>query len=359
MTWGQRIFHHPFFIRLMHWEYWGMHYVYFPVYFYFLWLCIKSGGKYFFTAADPAIKNGGFLLESKKDIYDSLPEGFYPRTLFFKGGTDPETVLRQIRDNGFTFPLIAKPDIGMRGLAAKKLENWEEVSKIVPVYTVDFLIQEFIGYKKEAGVFYYRYPGEASGRISGIVSKEFLTVRGDGARSLKELLQSDKRFVLQVKALQKEYPDEMERVLAKGEIMELVPYGNHARGAKFIDDSHLADAELTKVINDFCLKVPEFYYGRLDIRYDNWEDFRKGEKFSVIELNGAGSEPTHMYDPRHSLVFAWKEIVRHYRIMYRIAVQNKKRGYAYMSFREGKNMFRDSRLFSKKLQAVHDQLLHH
>ncbi|MBI1342616.1 MAG: D-alanine--D-alanine ligase [Terrimonas sp.] len=354
----KRILHKPIFIQLLHWEYWSMPFVYFPTYFYFLWLCIRSGWKYFFTAADPLITYGGFLMESKKEIYDSLPTGYYPKTLFFKAGTDPGAVNSDVQRFGLQYPLIVKPDIGMRGLAAKKVEQVEDLMKFIPVFTIDFLIQEFVPYKKEAGFFYYRYPGEQEGRLSGIVSKEFLELVGDGKSTLLELLQSDKRFILQIPSLKKEYKDELDHVLKMGESRELVPYGNHARGAKFIDDSHLIDAELTAMIHSFCLQVPEFYYGRLDIRYDNWEDLRKGEKFSVIELNGAGSEPTHMYDPRHSLFFAWKEIIRHFKILHTISQRNHKRGFNYMNWSEGSRMFRASRRYSKRLRAVHESLLH-
>jgi hypothetical protein len=91
----------------------------------------------------------------------------------------------------------------------------------------------------------------------------------------------------------------------------------------------------------------------LDVRYDNWEDLREGKKFSVIELNGAGSEPTHMYDPRHSLFFAWKEIIRHWFLLWRISRMNYKRGHRYMTIKEFSGMMREHKVYVKKLEAVH------
>jgi hypothetical protein len=52
-------------------------------------------------------------------------------------------------------------------------------------------------------------------------------------------------------------------------------------------------------------QIPEFYYGRLDIMFTSWEDLAQGLNFSIVEVNGAGSEPTHIYDPKHSIFFAW------------------------------------------------------
>jgi hypothetical protein len=353
----KRILHQPFFIKLLHWEYWSMTSVYGLIYPIFLWLCIRSGWKFFFTAANPKIRYGGFLMESKKEIYDQLPQGLYPKTILVKPGTSSSAVIAEIKNKNMQFPLIAKPDIGMRGLAAKKIEAETDLAGCISKYDIDFLIQEFVPYENEVGIFYYRYPEHDKGFISGIVGKEFLTLTGDGKSTLNELLQSDKRFVLQIESLQKEYGEELNGILAAGEKKLLVPYGNHARGSKFLDFSDLIDEELISWVNSICRQVPEFYYGRLDLRYNNWGELKKGKNFSIIELNGAGSEPTHMYDPKHSLFFAWKEIVRHWILLWRISNKNHKRGFPFMTYSEGAKMFRDNKAYVKKLEAVHAALL--
>lgn len=358
MNFFQRILHKPFFIRLFHWEYWSMDAIYFPfIYPVYAWLVIRGGLKYFFVAANPLIKNGGFLMESKKEIYDQLPDGLHPKTLFFYTGVSPATVLEAIHKNNFFFPLIAKPDIGQRGLAVKKLQTEKDIEFVVGKYKVDFLIQEFIPFENEAGIFYYRYPGQEKGKISGIVAKEFLTVTGDGEKTLLQILRSHKRYALQIDSLKKEYKNELNIILKPGEKRLLVPYGNHARGAKFLDHSYMADTELENFIDGLLRQVPEFYYGRMDIRYNTWEELKQGKNFSIIELNGAGSEPTHIYDPKHSLFFAWKEIIRHCNILWRISILNQKRGFRFMPFKEGAVMFRSNREHRKKLKAVHQSLL--
>jgi hypothetical protein len=59
-------------------------------------------------------------------------------------------------------------------------------------------------------------------------------------------------------------------------------------------------------------------------------------------LNGAGSEPTHIYDPRHSLFFAWKEIIRHLDILFRVSRASQRvHGIATMRFWEGLKMLGD------------------
>ncbi|HEX4374165.1 MAG TPA: hypothetical protein VHZ50_12765, partial [Puia sp.] len=97
-----------------------------------------------------------------------------------------------------------------------------------------------------------------------------------------------------------------------------------------------------------CKSVPEFYYGRLDIKYNSWEELCEGKNFSVIELNGAGSEPTHIYDPKHSLFFVWKEVVRHWHLLFKISKMNaEQKKIKFMSTSEGLQMFRENSKYLK------------
>ena len=144
----------------------------------------------------------------------------------------------------------------------------------------------------------------------------------------------------------------MNIVLKEGEVLIIVPYGNHVRGAKFLDDSSLADEELTNTIDSICKKVKGFYFGRLDIRYNDWEELKQGKNFSIIELNGSGSEPTHIYDPRHSVFWAWKEIAKHWKILYRISKLNHQlQNVPYMTTRSGLDMFKQNSEYVKLLNG--------
>lgn len=353
MNWLQRIAHRPFFIKLLHWEYWSFNAVYMWIMPVWVYLSLRARSFFFFAAANPSIENGGFLMESKKKIYDIIPPQFYPRTIFFNTGTAVETVLQQIQEQHFTYPLIAKPDIGGRGRGVMKIYNEQELKNYIDSSPLDYLVQEYASQPSEVGIFYYRYPGEERGHISGVVKKELLSVTGDGSSTILDLLKKDKRFILQLPVLEKLYGADLNAVLVAGEEKELVPYGNHARGAKFLDDSHLVDEQMEHSIDAICKQVKGFYFGRLDVRYNTWEELRQGKNISIIELNGAGSEPTHMYDPTHSLFFAWKEIIRHWVILWRISRANHKKGIPYLSRREGLQMMRDNKAFEQKMGQLY------
>ena len=144
------------------------------------------------------------------------------------------------------------------------------------------------------------------------------------------------------------YSESLNDVLPANELKNLVPYGNHARGAKFIDLSHLADTQLNNTINTICSQIPHFYFGRMDIKYNDWNELKEGKHFSIIELNGAGSDPTHIYDPKHSIFFAWKEIIKHLNILSKISRINKeKMQLNYMSTKEGMEMLKANKAHVK------------
>ena len=110
-------------------------------------------------------------MESKKEIDALLPEKYKFLTLFFSFDTRPEIIIDGIREHKLNYPLIIKPDIGMQGKAVVKVNNGYELISAASRFTVDYIIQPFIPFPKEMGIFYVRYPDDkygASCLISGL-----------------------------------------------------------------------------------------------------------------------------------------------------------------------------------------------
>ena len=339
-----------YYTKLTNWEYWPFHFLYGPIYFYWFWLCIKARSFFFFNTSNPTIRYGGFLMESKKEIYDLLPKEIYPATILCNSSQAFEEIKKSMKLQQINYPVIAKPDIGLRGMSVALIQSEEDLFRYHSNCKVDYLIQAYIPWEDEVGIFYYRYPNEAIGKISGIVGKELLKVKGDGKSSIQQLVEKNDRFALQLEALLSMYGSEMKQVLKYNEEKLLVPFGNHCRGAKFIDLSSLADDKLQQTIDKICSSIPGFYFGRLDIKYNNWDDLCNGKNLSIIELNGAGSEPAHIYDPKHSLWFAWKVIIHHWKVLYKISKMNKeKNNLPYLTISEGLQMFKDN---SKHIKLI-------
>ena len=321
--------------KITHWEYWPFQVVYVPIYFLWVYYSLRAKSLFFFNASNPLIKNGGFMNESKKEIYDLIPQQYYPKTELINEAIAFERVAELVKVAQIQYPFIAKPDIGLRGSAVKKITSLNDLKQYHTKANFNYLIQDLIPYKNEFGIFYVRYPNQKEGKVTGIVAKEFLIVEGNGFDTIENLLQKNPRYAFQLKALQTELGTALNQILPLGEKLNLVPYGNHARGAKFIDASHLITAKLTNTIDKICQQIPEFYFGRLDVMYDNFADLENGNNFALVEVNGAASEPTHIYDPKHSLFFAWKELARHITYMYQISVINHSKGVPYLSHKAG------------------------
>jgi uncharacterized protein with NRDE domain len=339
--------------RTFNWEFWPMHLIYAPMYFYWFYLSARAGSLFFFSAANPGRKNAGFAMEKKSDSYAFLPPEYYPNTILCEQNTTPEALRTMLENKAIDFPLIAKPDIGERGTGVKLIKSFKELIDYSKCSSTDFLVQEFIDYPNEAGIFYSRLPGSQCGQITGIVGKQFLSLSGDGKSTMESLIKNKPRHLLHLKMLRELYGNQLGQILPKGEENILVPYGNHCRGAKFIDMSFMISEKLTSTIDKVCKQVPEFYFGRLDIKFHTWEELENAEKFSIIELNGAASEPTHMYDPKHSIFFAWKEIKRHWDLLYKISKANSgKKALSLMSTTEGMQMLRKHSKHIKGLSSI-------
>ncbi len=343
-----------FFLRLKSWEYWNSNIVYFPLMPYLLRLMIKCKSVFFFRVVNPGIEFGGFTMESKWKIQEDCGHAFFPKTLLID--KSKENSLLNL-PTGFSFPLILKPDIGGKGRGVFEISNEADFKQYFKACPVPFLIQEKISYPQEIGVFFVKNPDKDKGEVTGIVAKSFVSVIGDGTKTVLQLLEENPRFYLQLDKLKLIIkPEVLTKTLGKNETQILTEIGNHAQGSKFEDVSQLNSLKFTEVMNKIANTLPGFYFGRIDIRFTSWEKLERAEEFAIIEINGAGSEPTHIYDPKHSIYFAWKEIKRHWKMMAEIALQNSKNSHKGMSFREGIRLLRNHRktmnqitLFSKNL----------
>lgn len=341
------------YIKLSRWEYWNSYLVCVPIlpYLFFLW--VKARSAFFFNAANPGIAYGGFLMESKWLIHIDAPEGFFPHTVCVHPSHSFDDVWEQVQ-HSFQLPVIAKPDIGSQGRGVAIIHSRYQLMQYHQQSPVAYLVQEKINYPMEAGIFYVRMPGEATGQLTGIVQKEYIRVTGNGVRTLRELLMQQPRYLLQIKALERlSGTAAMNQVIANGEVHTVLDIGNHARGALFLNASHKITPQLTGIIDQLCRQFPGFYFGRLDIRFTSWEALEKGEAFAVIELNGAGSEPTHIYDPSTTLFSAWKEIMRHWKMIYTISSYHHSKGVPYLSCKAGIRLLLDHAAMNKKLAGFH------
>lgn len=321
-----------FWARLTQWEYWPFKLFYAPVICYFIYLAIKHRSLFFFTASNPSMECGGMFGEKKWDIFSMIPKKYYPKTFLIRAGEE-EKAIEAVSKTGY--PMIAKPNVGERGTWVKKIETENQLRDYIASCKVDFLIQELVDYPIELGVFYVRYPNEEKGKVTSIVRKSFLTVVGDGAHTINQLLAQNERALLTANLKSDLLRKVGNEIPEKGIEVLIEPIGNHCRGTQFLNDNWQITEELSDAFDKLAKQIPDFYYGRFDLKCRSYEDLTDLKNFKILELNGAGAEPAHVYQPGNSMINAYRDILWHFSVLSAISSQNKKRGFNYWSFKEG------------------------
>lgn len=335
----KRIIRSNFYVKLTNWEYWPFGILQFPVFFYYGWLSLRSRSLLFFTGSNPGIPMGGMFGESKYDILTKIPTHLKPNTIVIERDQSQEQILKILANHGFSFPLIFKPDLGERGYMVKRINSAEDIEQYIRQVRVRFLVQDLIDLPLEFGVFYARKPSEEKGRVVSIVMKEMLSVTGDGKSTLQRLILDKPRAKLQFEKLRASYADQLTSVIEPGKKLELVSIGNHALGTKFLNGNHLITDKLSSSFDTISKSIEGFYFGRFDLRCASLSDLENGN-VKIVELNGCGAEPAHIYDPDFKLVDAVFVLFRHWRTIFEIALENKKRGFRFAKFEEGKMYYK-------------------
>lgn len=339
-----------FFQRLTHWELWNFYVLYSPISFVWGWYCLKSRSIWFFSSSNPTITFGGFHGEGKKEMYDQLPPHLVPRTIYIMHDLPFDEVKKRIAGAGFKYPFIVKPDVGMKGILFRKIDNEEQLHKYHEKIPVEYIVQDLIDYPVEVSVFYYRHPTEEKGVVSGFIHKELLHVKGDGQSTLEQLIQKHPRAKFRYEEMKHRHGHRFDRVIPQDEVFYLSYAGNHNRGAHFTNLHKEIDENMHKVFDELSHYTKTFYYGRYDIKTTSIEDLKQGKNFSILEFNGAGAEPNHIYDCGMSIWKAYGILLTHWKALYRISKYNHKHGTPYWSYKKGKRFLKEANKHFKLLE---------
>ncbi len=316
-------------------EFWPPVLFYFPVGIWYAWLCLRYGSFTLPSAANPGIYAGGLIFESKNDILNQVPESqrdyFAPHAPFRHEHTDDlDAAEKAMKDAGVDYPIVAKPDKGQRGNGVQPVNSREELAAYLQAFPLhhDMQLQQRVPYENEAGILYYRMPDASRGQIFSVTRKYFPSVTGDGQQTLAQLIEADPRARLLTHIYFPRHADRLGEVIPQGEEVSLVFSGSHAGGAIFKDGRNLLTPALEARIDAIAQALPEFYFGRFDIRFRDEGSFKSGEHFQIVEINGAGAESTHIWDGDARLRDAYKTLFQQFTILFEIGAQNRRRGFS-------------------------------
>ncbi len=312
--------------RWLEWEFWPFWFFYIPVYLYWFWLSLRARSLLFFSAANPLMELGGLMQYSKFEVLKRIAPELRPKMQRLRPPFDEEIVL--------SFPLVAKPDKGERGRKVTKVGTSEELQKYLKEAREAIILQEMIDLPLEFGVMYHRMPEAEKGSVTSLMQREFLEIEGDGTHTVIELLMRDARKSRYVEKVQVNYPKKAKTVLAQGERCLIEPIGNHNRGTTFGDLNDQITPKLEASFDRISRPIEGFYFGRYDVKAASFADLEAG-KVQIIELNGANSEPAHIYEPGFSIWKAYGVLFRHWTRLFEVSRANHRRGVPYGSLRKG------------------------
>ncbi|PQJ83483.1 D-alanine--D-alanine ligase [Aliivibrio sifiae] len=319
-------------------------YEFLPSWFFYTPVVIQSfclGIKHFDFAlpliANPSIKLSGMVGESKHDILTLAgpiaKQWISPFTTITTTNTpilqQTQNAIEAMDKQHLSFPIVAKPDLGCRGVGVKLIQSPKQLSEYFKSFPINarFLIQEKAPYSAEAGIFYVRYPNEKKGTIISITLKYSPLVMGDGISTLKQLIENDSRAGQLTHLYLPRHKEKLETILEEGKEFQLAFAGSHSRGSIFRDGNQYITDELAQRLDTIFDDLKGFHYGRLDVKFKDMNSLMNGDDFTILEINGASSEAAHIWDRNTPLKTIFSTLLQQYKILFEIGAQQKEQGH--------------------------------
>jgi hypothetical protein len=298
------------------------------------------------SAVNPKIPTGGMWGESKSLYLDQVganERGWIADFIVRRRGagtealqSDCDAALRALSEAGIGFPLVAKPDIGWHGHGVCRIDNEAALAGYLRRFPADarLILQRFVPYAGEAAVLYARGPGMQAGRIESLAFRYFPHVTGDGRSTVRELIKSDPRTRWKKRLHLGEDPShcgpsqrQLDRIPAAGELVQIAFISNQRAGGLYRDAHRYITSALQDRFDRIVRSMPEFHYGRFDIRFESTEALMRGEDFSIVEINGIGGEAIDVWDPQLPVLEAYRRLFAQQRLLFEIGDSNRRRGF--------------------------------
>ncbi len=318
-------------------EFWPLWLMYVPVALQWLVLAVRNRSLFLPLIANPKLPVSGFVGVGKSEIMKQATglcdETILPWICYVVDASpldrQADQVVNIAADKDIEFPFVCKPDLGCRGSGVKLIADREQLSTYLGAYpdSTAIIVQRLASWEPEAGVFYVRMPGATSGEIVSLALKYSPYVIGDGVSTLEELIARDSRASHLQHLYAKRHRDNLGKVIESGEKYRLVFSISHCRGAIFRDGSEFITPEMTDQVNRIMRGLPEFYYGRLDIKFQDTDSLMLGQNLEIVEINAASSESLHIWDRDAALHDAVGTLLWQYRTLFRIGRANRERGF--------------------------------
>lgn len=298
-------------------------------------LAIRHGSLTLPSAANPALDAGGLWGESKSQglaLFGATGQRFLPpfATIDCHPGADRlRAALTAMSDHQISFPVVGKPDRGYQGWGVRLLHAPAELADYLSRQPDDaqVMLQALIDMPGEAGIFYIRRPEDKHGQIVSMAFVYPPHVIGDGRHSVAQLVAADPILQANAAIYRERHPEAWDRIPASDEFHCLTNARSARLGAVYRCALDRVTPELEAVIDGISREIPDFHFGRFDIRFRSIAELREGRGFRIVELNGAGAEMLHIWAGNGTLWNAWRTLWRQYRDLFAIGSAMRRQGH--------------------------------
>ncbi len=299
-----------------------------------LWLSLRYHSVSLPSAANPHITCGGMVGEGKLEYFECMGELARSVTAEYvavpvTGETTIGIALERMRAMRLCFPVVAKPNLGWCGYGVRLISNVAALSKYLSAFPIGetFILQRYLPEAGEAGLFYARRPGEQFGRVIGITLRYFPKVAGDGYHTIGQLVAADPRLKRVEHNSLHESDYNPDAIPLPGETVRLATIGSTRIGGLYCDGGDHITQALDQAVDAIAQDMTEFYVGRFDVRYESLEQLRAGSGFTIMEVNGSGSESVHAWDPKYTIRESYRIIFAKQRLLFQISAANRRNGH--------------------------------
>lgn len=304
-----------------------------PMVLQWLWLGLRHGSVTLPSAANPRITAGGLVGEGKLEYFNLMGPLARAATAEHIGLRIDESIRTQdavdaMHAAGLGYPIVVKPDLGWCGHGVRRIDDSGALAHYLSLYPRGqmLVLQRYLADDGEAGLFYMRHRDEPTGRLIGVLLRHYPHVIGNGCDTVAALIAADARLKRATGSRLHECRYDPEHVPVFGEKVRLSTIASTRVGGMYEDATTAVTPALTARVDAIAGDMPDFHVGRFDVRYSTLEALRGGT-FTIMEVNGAGSEAVHAWDPKYTIAQVYGIVFAKQRALFRIAAANRRAGH--------------------------------
>lgn len=304
-----------------------------PMVLQWIWLGIRHRSVTLPSSANPCITAGGLVGEGKLEYFQIMGPLARAATATSIGipigpATTPDDLLEAMASIQIEFPIVVKPDLGWCGYGVNKIVDAVALATYLSRFPTGqtLILQRYLREEGEAGLFYVRHPDTATGSLLGVLLRHYPRVIGNGRDTIASLIARDVRLSRLTGSSLHRCSYDPTRVPASGETVRLSTIASTRVGGLYEDATHAITPALTARIDAIARDMEDFHIGRFDVRYTTIDALRNGE-FTIMEVNGAGAEAVHAWDPKYSIAEVYRIVFAKQRLLFRIADAQRRAGH--------------------------------